>query len=353
MSDPSCPFARALAPCLLVAAVLALSPAVGAADPLQERARAVFGVLPAEAASETNPVTPEKIELGRKLYYDGRLSISGTISCNSCHQLDRHGVDNEPTSPGHEGVRGERNSPTVYNAAFHLAQFWDGRAADVEEQAKGPILNPVEMGMPDEASVLRVLDAIPGYGPLFAAAFPDEKDPVTYDNVARAIGAFERRLVTPSRFDAWLEGDADALTAAEKQGLETFMDTGCVSCHSGALVGGQMYQKLGVFEPFPTQDTGRQSVTGDLEEEYFFKVPSLRNVARTAPYFHDGKVATLALAIRLMGRYQLGKSLTSSEVASIEAFLNALTGEIPEAYVAKPELPADGPQMPQPGARGG
>lgn len=317
-------------------------------DPLLERAAPLFAPLPPEAMSESNPITAEKIDLGRKLYYDPRLSKNHDISCNSCHQLDRFGVDHEPTSPGHRGQRGERNSPTSYNAAFHIAQFWDGRAADVEEQAKGPVLNPGEMAMPDEATVITVLNSIPGYPPLFAAAFPEQEDPVSYDNMARAIGAFERRLVTPSRFDAFLEGDPDALTLEERKGLATFIGVGCPTCHNGVAVGGRMFQKMGLVEAFETEDTGRERITGREADRYVFKVPSLRNVARTGPYFHDGSIKTLDEAVRLMAKHQLGRTLTDAETSAIVSFLRTLTGEPDPAYVAKPALPPSGPNTPGP-----
>ncbi|MCB9676411.1 MAG: c-type cytochrome [Alphaproteobacteria bacterium] len=288
------------------------------------------------------------IDLGRQLYYDARLSKNHDIACNSCHALDAWGVDNEPTSPGHKGVRGGRNSPTSYNAALHVAQFWDGRAADVEEQAKGPVLNPVEMAMPDGETVVGVLKTIPGYEAGFAAAFPGDADPITYDHVAAAIGAFERGLVTPAPFDAYLGGDADALTAQQKQGLDTFVETGCVTCHSGVALGGHMYQKLGLVKPYETADQGRFDLTQNEADRYMFKVPSLRNTAKTGPWFHDGSVATLDDAVRKMAWHQLGKELTDAQVADIVAFLDSLTGELPKAYIAKPELPPSGPKTPAP-----
>jgi len=315
---------------------------------LQGRASALFGTLPAEAGSQANPVTDAKIELGRILYYDPRLSKNQDVSCNSCHQLDNFGVDSEPTSPGHKGQLGGRNSPTVYNAAFHVSQFWDGRAADVEEQAKGPVLNPIEMAMPSEEAVLVVLNSVPGYPPLFAAAFPGEEDPVSYDNMARAIGAFERRLVTPSRFDAFIGGEADALTGQELEGLEAFVTLGCIQCHMGPAIGGGSYQKLGRNVPYPSEDKGREEATGNEADRYFFKVPSLRNVAETGPYFHDGSVATLDEAIRLMGKHQLGVELDAKQVLVLTAFLESLTGEPDEAYVAMPELPESGEDTPAP-----
>ena len=315
---------------------------------LRERARAIFRELPDEAASEGNPVTEAKVTLGRLLYFDPRLSKNQDISCNSCHDLARYGVDGEPTSPGHKGQRGERNSPTVYNAAFHLTQFWDGRAADVEEQAKGPVLNPIEMAMPSEEAVVVMLRSIPDYPPAFAAAFPDEDDPVSYDNMARAIGAFERRLVTPSRFDAFLDGQDAALDDAEVAGLATFMDTGCISCHNGPTVGGGSYQKLGAVKPYPTEDPGRFKVTGQESDRYVFKVPSLRNVDQTGPWLHDGSVTSLDQMIRIMAEHQLGRSLGDEDVAAIARVLGTLTGEVDVAYTAAPKLPESGPDTPAP-----
>lgn len=279
-----------------------------------------------------------KIDLGRQLYYDGRLSKTGEISCNSCHMLDKFGVDNEPTSPGHAGERGGRNSPTSFNAALHFVQFWDGRAANLVEQAKGPILNPVEMGMKDEATVEKAIAAIPGYAAQFKAVYGGDA-PVSYANIADAIGSFEKYLLTPSRFDAYLAGDSSKLTDAEKKGLDTFIASGCTACHMGEALGGQMYQKLGLVEAYPTKDFGRFDVTKADGDRFMFKVPSLRNVAKTGPYFHDGSVATLDEAIRLMGKHQLGKQLTPDEIGSIATFLDALTGEVDTAYVAKPTLP--------------
>jgi cytochrome c peroxidase len=315
---------------------------------LRERARTIFQDLPDEAASASNPATPEKIELGRMLYYDARLSKNHDVSCNSCHDLARFGVDGEPTSPGHRGQRGDRNSPTVYNAALHVAQFWDGRAADVEEQAKGPVLNPVEMAMPSEAAVLVVLESIPGYAELFAAAFPSDANPISYDNMARAIGVFERRLLTPSRFDAFLEGQDGALSDDELVGLAAFMDAGCISCHNGPAIGGAVYQKLGLVRPFETADPGRFNVTGQESDRGVFKVPSLRNVAKTGPWFHDGSVESLDEAIGLMASHQLGRDLSDEEVESIQTFLESLTGTVDPEYVARPELPESGPQTPAP-----
>lgn len=311
--------------------------------------RASFGALPVDAATPDRPVSAERVELGRLLYFENRVSKAQDLSCNSCHGLDTYGVDNQPTSTGNKGQKGGRNSPTVYNAALHVAQFWDGRAADVEAQAKGPVLNPIEMAASSEEYVVTVLKSIPDYGPKFAAAFPGAADPITYDNMATAIGAFERTLITPSKFDAYVGGDDAALTDAEKAGLATFVQSGCTACHAGALVGGKDYRKLGLVEAYATTDMGRQEVTKDPADAMVFKVPSLRNVEKTAPYFHDGSVADLPTAVRLMGKHQLGKQLTDDEVASIVTFLGTLTGPLPAAErIAAPTLPPSGPTTPKP-----
>jgi cytochrome c peroxidase len=229
----------------------------------------------------------------------------------------------------------------VYNAAGQVAQFWDGRAPNVEEQAKGPILNPAEMGMPDTGAVLEHLRTSAKYRAAFAAAFPGESNPVTYDNMGRAIGAFERGLVTPSRWDAFLKGDTAALTVQEKRGAKTFVAAGCTTCHAGAYVGGQVFQKAGLMHPWPfTADSGRIAATKAPGDRFVFKVPVLRNIEKTGPYFSDGSVASLDSAIVLMSYYQLGVAPTESQVQDIRAWLRTLTGEIPLKYVAEPQLPA-------------
>lgn len=314
---------------------------------LRDQAKAVLGTLPESAATLERPMSDARVILGRVLYYDPRLSKNQDISCNSCHLLDQFGVDGKSFSAGHRGQLGGRNSPTSYNAALHIAQFWDGRAPDVEEQAKGPVLNPVEMAMPNEKAVVELLESIPGYGPLFDAAFPGEPSSITYGNMAVAIGAFERGLITPSAFDVWLSGKGE-LSSDALAGLDLFISKGCTACHNGALVGGGMYQKLGLVKPYPTEDVGRMGVTGREADKYFFKVPSLRNVAKTGPYFHDGGVATLDEAIQLMGRHQLGIALSSDERKKIAAFLQELTGAIDESYIAAPALPKSGPDTPKP-----
>ncbi len=289
--------------------------------------KSAFAPLPKSAPNPANPTSPAKVALGKKLYFDTRLSKAQDISCNSCHNLDTFGVDNEPTSPGHKGQRGGRNSPTVLNAALHIAQFWDGRAKDVEAQAIGPILNPIEMAMDSEQAVLERLGADPKTVAAFKEAFPAESTPLTYVNIGNAIGAFERTLLTPSRFDDFLNGDEHALTPEEKAGGKLFVQTGCTACHMGATVGGAMYQKLGLVKDYPTADQGRYEVTKQEADKKVFKVPSLRNVTKTGPYFHDGSVSTLEAAVSQMGEYQLGKKLSNQEVSSIISFLGTLTGK--------------------------
>lgn len=293
---------------------------------LKDQASALFGALPASMPGAEND-TPELIALGEKLYMDTRLSVNDKQSCNSCHMVDqnRSGVDNLPVSPGAKGGDGDRNSPTVLNAGFQFVQFWDGRAEDLVAQAKGPILNPGEMAMPSEKAVEQKIGAIPEYAEAFKAVFPKGKKPVSYHNIATAIAAFERTLRSPSRFDDYIAGNATALTNAEKRGMKTFIESGCITCHMGTTFGGAMYQKLGLVNPYESKDAGRYEVTKDPADSLMFKVPMLRNVALTAPYFHDGSVKTLDEAVSLMGWHQLGKKLTKDEITSIVTFLNALS----------------------------
>ena len=303
---------------------------------------AMFGVLPKVMVAPSGAATAAQIALGRKLFYETVLSDGHDVSCNTCHSLNGYGADGRRVSFGDQGHAGDRNAPTVYNAAGHLAQFWDGRAASVEEQAKGPILNPAEMAMTDSGAVLAHMRASRAYQAAFASAFPNEREPITYDNVGRAIGAFERGLVTPSRWDHYLGGDASALSDKEVRGFTTFARTGCVGCHNGAYVGGQTFQKLGVVKPWPAlRDSGRIRVTRKPSDLYVFKVPALRNVEHTGPYFHDGSVASLDSAILLMGRHQLGRELTSAQRADIRAWLGTLTGVLPGSYIAEPQRPED------------
>ncbi|HXV91105.1 MAG TPA: cytochrome c peroxidase [Gemmatimonadales bacterium] len=320
---------------IAAAATLAVVAACGrpaaerASVPIDPARLAAFAPLPRAIEAPDNPITPEKIALGRMLYYETRLSRDGDVSCNSCHSLADYGVDHNRVSTGVQNQLGSRNSPTVYNAAGHIAQFWDGRAATVEEQAKGPILNPVEMAMPSDQAVLAALAAIPEYRAAFRRAFPGEANPVTYDNVGRAIGAFERGLITPSRWDALLEGDAEALSPAERAGFNAFVEAGCSGCHGGTYVGGGSFQQVGLAEPWPAlADSGRGNGV--------FKVPSLRNIAQTAPYFHDGATISLTESVYLMAHHQLGRRLTADEAAAIVTWLEALTGTIPESYISPP-----------------
>ncbi|MCB0380664.1 MAG: cytochrome-c peroxidase [Flavobacteriales bacterium] len=311
---------------------------------LLQKAKTLFGELPDVALNPENSITDEKVALGKTLYFDKRLSKDNTISCNSCHNLDTYGVDNLSFSPGNDGGLGGRNSPTVLNAALHISQFWDGRAKDVEEQAGGPILNPVEMAMPNEKAVIDRLSKIEEYNNLFAKAFPNEKDPITYINIQKAIGAFERKLIVPSKFDDYLAGNENALNQQEKDGLETFTSVGCTACHSGNLLGGQLFQKFGLMSNYWEHtkskkiDEGKFEVTKNEADKYVFKTPSLRNVAETAPYFHDGSVADLEEAIAIMGKIQLNKELSEAEVSNIAAFLKALTGSVPSKYQVAPEV---------------
>jgi cytochrome c peroxidase len=302
---------------------------------------AMFAPLPARMDAPGQVPSDAVIALGRTLYYETVLSDGHNVSCNSCHALNGYGADGRRVSFGHKGQEGSRNANTVYNAAGQVAQFWDGRALSVEEQAKGPILNPAEMGMPDTGAVLAHLRTSAKYRTAFAAAFPGESNPVTYDNVGRAIGAFERGLVTPSRWDAYLKGDTAALTVQEKRGAKTFVAAGCTTCHAGAFVGGQTFQKAGLLHPWPTTaDSGRIAVTKSPGDRYVFKVPVLRNIEKTGPYFSDGSVGSLDSAIVLMSYYQLGVAPTDAQVKDIHAWLQTLTGEIPVKYVAEPPLPA-------------
>jgi len=269
----------------------------------------------------------EIISLGEKLYNEKLLSVSGKISCSSCHDLSNAGIDGTQFSSGHNESLTSRNTPTVFNAAGHVSQFWDGRAATVEEQALGPILAAGEMAMPNTESVVTVLKSKTEYVEAFRLSFPDQQDPITFQNVGIAIGSYERTLVTPSRWDLFLNGDSTALSDEEKTGFVTFNNTGCGSCHGGQLLGGQFLMKVGLVNTWPNQnDLGRYNVTKNEADKMVFKVPSLRNVAVTGPYFHDGSVDNLQNAIKMMGHYQLGKYLTDSEAKSIEKWLESTTG---------------------------
>ncbi|OGH00132.1 MAG: cytochrome C peroxidase [Candidatus Lambdaproteobacteria bacterium RIFOXYD1_FULL_56_27] len=321
------------------------------ADPLVAQAAAVFAPLPdSPPALEGNPATEAKVSLGKMLFLDPRLSKSQLISCNSCHNLGLAGADLQATSTGHKWQQGPRNAPTAMNAVFHVAQFWDGRAKDLEAQAKGPVQAGVEMGN-TPAQVEATLKSIPGYVAAFGKAFEGQPDPVSFDNMAKAIAVFEATLITPSRFDQFLKGDAAALNTEEKAGLTLFMDKGCSSCHNGIGVGGGAYFKFGVVnapapEIRPLADKGRMNVTKDPADEYVFRVPTLRNIELTGPYFHSGKVTELGKAVEVMANVQLGLTLTEPEKSSILAFLKSLTGEQPK--VEYPVLPGSTSTTPLP-----
>jgi cytochrome c peroxidase len=335
------------------ASATAASSAPAAPDPaasaeIEEGRTESFGPLPTVANTPANPLSDEKIALGKMLYYDPRLSKSQEVSCNSCHLLDKYGVDGKKVSTGHAQQQGTRNSPSVYNSAGYFALMWDGRFPNVEEQAKGPLLNPVEMASSPKR-VEQTLQSIPEYVQAFARAFPGEKSPLSYENVTKAIGAFERKLFTPSRWERYLEGDKTALTGPEKAGFNTFVETGCPTCHFGPYVGATMFQKLGLIKAWPTtRDRGKFELTQKNEDYMVFRVPSLRNVAMTGPYLHDGSLTELPEVVRMMARHQIGKELTDAQIKSIVTWLGALTGELPKDYVQKPELPPSGKQTPQP-----
>lgn len=343
---------RTLVLCAAVAALAGPGEALAqSAAEMREQAKALFQPIPAhpdKIRGET--VTPAKVELGKWLFFDPRLSKSHVISCNTCHSVGTGGADNVPTSIGHGWQRGPRNSPTVLNAVFNAAQFWDGRAADLREQAKGPVQASVEMNATPR-HVEETLSSIPQYVEAFEHAFPGEKNVVSFDNMARAIEAFEATLVTPnSRFDKFLAGQ-DSLDEGELRGLNLFMTKGCVGCHNGVNVGGQAYFPFGVVakpgaEILPAGDKGRFAVTQTATDEYVFRAAPLRNVALTAPYFHSGQVWELEQAVAIMGSSQLGQELNGEETKAITRFLRTLTGDQPR--VEYPVLPPSTATTPKP-----
>lgn len=304
-----------------------------------------WDALPTTApAPADNPTTEEKVELGKMLYHDPRLSSTGTVSCASCHNTMLGGEDNRPNSMGVNGQTGGRSAPTVWNAAFNAVQFWDGRAPSLEAQAAGPVTNPIEMGMKDWDEVVARLKTIKGYNEAFAKVFGDNS--VSKDNATKAIAAYERTLITPnSPYDKYVGGEKDALTEQQVRGMNKMAELGCTSCHSGAAFNG-----AGAFQKFPVHDNpyfaaqyhfkkdkGLAEVSKKEEDEHFWKVPTLRNIALTAPYFHNGSVKTLDEAIKIMAKLQLDKDLSKEEVADIEAFLEGLTGQFPKQSM--PALP--------------
>lgn len=337
---------------LLTTALLASALALPAgADELRDWAKDMFEPLPSTIPQiADNRVTPEKIELGRALFFDPRMSASGVFSCYSCHNLATGGDDNMETSVGHGWQAGPRNSPTVLNAVLNIAQFWDGRAEDLKAQAKGPVQAGVEMANTPE-NVVATLQSMGQYVEWFNAAFPDEGEPVTFDNFARAIEAFEATLITPAPFDAYLNGDDLALSDVQKEGLQLFLEKGCATCHNGVNLGGNGYYPFGLVEKpgsniLPEGDKGRFAVTETAVDEYVFRASPLRNIAVTAPYFHSGKVWDLKVAVQVMGVAQLGEEVSDEEADKIVAFLHSLTGEVPEVVV--PVLPSETSGTPRP-----
>ena len=305
-------------------------------------------VVPAPA---DNPTTEARVELGKMLYFDPRLSITGTVSCFSCHNVMEGGDDHRSVSIGVHGQAGGRNAPTVWNAAFLSTQFWDGRAASLEEQARGPITNPIEMGMPDHDEAIDRIRAIPGYAPYFEAAF-GAGDTINIDNAAKAIAAYERTLITPnSPYDRYVNGDDRALSESAVRGMQAFAAAGCGSCHSGATFAGPaMPPGKGFFMKFPMfadapllaeygllDDRGRFEQTGDSADMHVWRVPTLRNLEYTAPYFHNGAVKSINDSVQIMATAQLNRDLDDDDVADIVAFLEALTGEFPVQTM--PQLP--------------
>ncbi|MGR3971079.1 cytochrome-c peroxidase [Shewanella sp. 1180_01] len=301
---------------------------------------------PIEVIKAVKVTEPEKVELGKMLFFEPRLSKSGYISCNSCHNLSTGGVDALPTSIGHHWQEGPINSPTVLNADFMLAQFWDGRASDLKEQAAGPIANPKEMGFTHELAT-ETIASMPAYRAHFAKVYGDDK--VTIDRLTDAIATFEKTLVTPnSPFDQYLLGKQDAISVNAKAGYQLFKDKGCVSCHNGPAVGGTMYMKMGLIKPFHTNNPaeGRIAVTGKEADKFVFKVPTLRNIELTYPYFHDGSVWTLEEAVNTMADIQLGQKLSDKENLEMVAFLVSLTGDQPQ--ITLPILPPSNKNTPRP-----
>ncbi len=344
MSTPRTLIQTAGAAALALAVSGALA-ADGGQGELLKQAQALFQPLPKNFATQEFPVTAERVALGRALFFDPRISVDGTVSCGRCHQPSLYGTDALPLSIGNQNRLNPRNAPTVLNAAGEFVAHWRGDRTNVEDQATKALIGPPSFGQPNYAAAMARIEAISGYPPMFNKAFPNEKSPITPDNWGKAIGAYERTLVTPSPFDAFLNGDTHALPPAAQAGLRTFIATGCASCHNGVGVGGAMYQKFGLFEDYwkatgsKNIDKGRFDVTNNPADMYQFKVPSLRNVAMTAPYFHDGSVAALPDAVRIMAKVQLGKDLSPQDVTEIVAFLDSLTGALPANFKTLPTLP--------------
>ena len=336
---------------ITLAASAALLGAENNEDALLARAQQIFKPLPADAGTPDRPLAPERVALGRALFFETRVSSDGKGSCGGCHNPFLYGTDALPRSVGVGGKVIPRNAPTVFNTALQFVQHYGGNRADVEEQAVKALVSPLAYGNVDYAAAEARLRALPGYREMFVSAFPGESEPVTAKNWGLAVGAFERTLITPAPFDHYLKGDKAALSAQAKQGLDKFMSFGCSGCHSGVTVGGQMYQKFGLTQDyweltgskeidlFKARDKGRFQDTKNDADAFIFKVQQLRNVAVTPPYFHDGSVAELGDAVRIMGKLQLGRDLGDADIADIKAFLQSLTGEVPAQFAAVPSLP--------------
>jgi cytochrome c peroxidase len=315
-------------------------------ETLFKQAKQIFSPLPQVMVSEKNSITSEKVKLGKILFYESRISVDGTVSCIRCHPISLYGADGLRKSIGNNCKVNPRNAPTLFNAAAQISAHWIGNRTDVEDQAKQSVMGPPSFGLPSFEALETKLKEIKGYNDLFKKAFPKEDHPITVENFAKAVGAFERTLVTPSPFDAFIKGDKGSLKEKEKRGLRRFVETGCTACHSGQYLGGQMYQKFGIVEPYwkytksETIDEGRYVVTKNESDKYLFKVPVLRNVAKTAPYFHDGSVDKLEDAVWIMGKIQFGRDLNKPQVEDIIAFLNSLTGKISEEALKAPLLPS-------------
>jgi cytochrome c peroxidase len=310
---------------------------------------AQFAPLPKAPDWKSSPESKAKVDLGRQLFHDKRLSKAQDTSCSTCHGLATFGMDGKDFSPGFGGKTADRNTPSVYDAALEMSQFWDGRAENVEAAVTAVMKDPVLMGAPDDARVTGTLKSMPEYVDAFKRAFPAAEDAVTLPNVAAATGAFLRTLLTPSKWDHFLEGDKTALTNDEKTGFNKFVEVGCVQCHVGPLVGGTMYQILGKVKPWPNlADKGRSRATNSAGDDMMFKVPSLRNVSRTGPYFHDASAKTLPEAVKLMGTHQLGKELTDADAKSIVDWLDTLSADAASLDSTLPELPASTVKTPKP-----
>jgi cytochrome c peroxidase len=312
---------------------------------LLQQARTLFKKLPADFADAQHPITPERIGLGKALFFDPRWSVDRNVSCATCHNPALYFTDGLSKSIGVKSKQHPRNAPTVLNMAGHISAHWRGDRKDVEDQAIGAAIGAFSTGHPDHAAWIAQIAAIDGYAAMFQRAFPNEAKPITPANLGLAIGAYERTLITPAPFDAYLDGNISALAPQARAGLRTFINTGCVACHDGVGIGGGLYRKFGLHEDYWKAtgsreiDKGRFDVTKNDADLYVFKVPSLRNVAMTAPYFHDGSVATLADAVRIMARLQLGASLGDAETSDILAFLESLTGKLPDGFATVPVLP--------------